>query len=241
MPAPVLEFETLDSTNEEAKRRLAAGRTKECWLRCDRQTAGYGRRGRAWAMADGNLAATRILRAAAPLEALAQLGFVAGLAVADAADRFGPSAPARLKWPNDVMIGDAKAAGVLLELIGQGEEKRLLVGIGVNLAAAPPADRPTATLGIAPPPSPQAFLTTLAGEFEARLALWRAQGFAPIRAEWMARAYGRDAPLTATMGGREIEGVFRDLDSDGALLLETPEGARCRIGAGDVFFRSEGV
>ena len=238
---PILEFETLDSTNLEAKRRLAQGRMEELWLRADRQTAGYGRRGRGWVMAAGNLACSRILAAPEPVAALGQLSFVAALAVADAmagAVGEGAAAEIRLKWPNDVLIGGAKAAGVLLELVDTPAGRRVVIGIGVNLAGAPALDRPTARLGLEerPPPSPRAFLEMLALAFELRLGQWRGRGFAPIRADWLARAYGRGAPMQARMGDRLWSGVFRDLDDHGALILETQDGDRLHIGAGDVVF-----
>jgi BirA family biotin operon repressor/biotin-[acetyl-CoA-carboxylase] ligase len=112
---PVHHFDELDSTNSEAIRRAQAGETGPLWLVADHQTAGRGRRGRAWQGALGNLAATLLLTTDKPPAEAAQIAFVAALALADMASSFVVSDLVKLKWPNDLLIGGAKAGGVLIE------------------------------------------------------------------------------------------------------------------------------
>ncbi|HEX2758907.1 MAG TPA: biotin--[acetyl-CoA-carboxylase] ligase, partial [Rhizomicrobium sp.] len=122
------EFAETDSTNAEALRRAAAGEAGPLWIRADRQSAGRGRRGRAWEGGEGNLFATLLVSPARPRAEWAQLSFAAAIASADMAADFAPNASIAVKWPNDVLAVGRKLAGILLETAGQG----LAIGIGVN-------------------------------------------------------------------------------------------------------------
>lgn len=210
-------------------------------MRADRQTAGYGRRGRAWASPPGNLAATLAWPLAGPMGAdgPAGYGFAAALAVRDACVAAGADgARLTLKWPNDVLLATrghwAKLSGLLIETGGGA----LLIGIGVNLAEAPdvPAYR-TACLADAVPtcPAPDAFLGLLDAAFPARVHAWRTDGFGALRTAWLSAAHGVGARVGVRLPGGTAEGVFDGLGAAGALRLRTPEGVR-EITAGDVFF-----
>jgi BirA family biotin operon repressor/biotin-[acetyl-CoA-carboxylase] ligase len=230
----------VDSTNAEAKRRAEEGEAGGLWILARRQTAGRGRRGRAWASKPGNLMATLLLRPEVTAARSAELSFVASLAVAETFEALGASKCA-LKWPNDVLIQDAKAAGILLESSGTagGSPDWLAVGFGLNLAWAP-ADTPYPATALAShidglPPDPETVLPILARAWVRRYDTWAREGFAPIRAAWLERARGLGEPLVARLGTREVSGVFRDLDENGALVLETASGRRV-ISAGEVFF-----
>jgi BirA family biotin operon repressor/biotin-[acetyl-CoA-carboxylase] ligase len=230
----LLRLDEIDSTNCEARRRAEAGAAGPLWITAARQTAGRGRRGRVWQGATGNLAATLLLRPEAPPAAVAQLSFAAALAVADLAARFAPDAAITVKWPNDVLADGSKLAGILLEA-GTGW---LAIGIGINLAGHPADTEFPATslaaLGIVPP-APEAALTVLAARFAHWLAAWRAEGFAPLRAAWLARAGGLGAPIRARLPHEERHGAFEGIDATGALLLREASGVRA-ITAGEVFF-----
>ena len=130
----------VDSTNAEAL-RLGARLSGPAWIMARRQTAGRGRRGRAWTDPPGNFAASLLLHPDAPAEAAARTSFAAALAVHDALSlACGPAARLALKWPNDVLLNGGKVAGILLESSGTGGRvQTLVVGIGINLLAAPPA------------------------------------------------------------------------------------------------------
>lgn len=241
---PIEAYDELDSTNAEARRRAEAGVSGPVWISAAVQTAGRGRRGREWSTRRGNLAATLLtLTDRAPAEA-AQLSFVAALAACDLADTcLGPGA-ARLKWPNDVMVHGRKAVGILVES-GLRADGRLwlAVGIGVNLAHAPQeVERPATAFAehmAGPPPTPEAALKVLATAFERWLAIWSAQGFAPIARGWTERAAGLGERCVARLPNRTLEGVAEGMDPDGALRLRLDGGALERITAGDVFFGGE--
>ena len=224
----------LDSTNAQARRVAENGETGPVWIMALRQTAGYGRRGRAWQTAEGNLAATLLVTPHAPQGVTGQLSFAAALAVAEMAEHFVPNAAIAVKWPNDVLADGRKLSGILLET-GQGW---LAIGIGVNLASHPEGTEFPATslsrLGIAPPMAEEA-LTILAASFAHWYDVWMQAGFETLRAAWLARAEGLGGPIRARLPHETLEGVFEGIDENGALLLN--EGGRVRaIAAGEVFF-----
>ncbi len=133
----VVRFGTVDSTNEEARRRAHAGDPGRLWIVADEQTAGRGRRGRAWVSPKGNLHASVLMIDPCAPAVASQLGFVAGVALARAARDLGAT-DTGLKWPNDLMYRGAKCAGILVEGIGLGAQRAACVaGIGVNCAYAP--------------------------------------------------------------------------------------------------------
>ena len=222
--------EELDSTNSEARRLAEAGEAGPVWIVTDRQTAGRGRRGRAWDTADGNLATTLLLT---PMANFAQLSFVAALAVADTALEFAPHAAVTVKWPNDVLADGKKLAGILLES-GQGW---LAIGIGINMAAYPEGTEfPATSLAqFVAPPSRDDALTVLAARFAHWYALWMEQGFESVRSAWLARAGGLGLPIRARLPHETRHGVFEGIDASGALLLNE-QGTIRPISAGEVFF-----
>ena len=238
---PIEALDEVDSTNAEARRRADAGDRGPRWITASRQTAGRGRRGRAWETGAGNLAATYLAHTAKPPAEAAQVSFVAALAVADLAVAYVPAGLVSLKWPNDPMIGGRKTAGILVE---SGPHPAgglwLAVGCGVNLATPPDAaERPATAFAEhmrAPPPAPLDALAVLAEAFERWRGLWEQLGFAPIAEAWTARAHGLGETCTARLPGETIEGVAEGLDGDGALRLRTAPGVIRRITAGDVFF-----
>jgi len=238
---PIEAYEELDSTNAEARRRAEAGEAGPVWITAGRQTAGRGRRGRAWSTETGNLAATLLTTTHAPPAEAAQLSFVAALAACDLADTCLGAGAARLKWPNDVLVFGTKAVGILVES-GSRPDGRLwlAVGIGVNLAHAPTGtERPATSFAehmAGPPPKPGDAIEVLARRFEVWRKLWTTQGFAPIAQGWTARAQGLGERCEARLPNRTLVGVAEGLDLDGALRLRLDDGALERITAGDVFF-----
>jgi BirA family biotin operon repressor/biotin-[acetyl-CoA-carboxylase] ligase len=234
-----LAFDELESTNSEARRLAESGGQAPVWITAARQTAGRGRRGRAWTSGAGDLAATLLLRPLVQPPVTGQLSFVAALAVADTAAHFAVSTTITVKWPNDVLAEGKKLAGILLE---GGRDKTgswLVIGVGMNLAHCPQGTEFPATslvqLGLAPPSADQA-LAVLATSFAHWYDAWMKNGFEIVRAGWLARASGLGAPIRARLASQEIRtGVFEGIDEGGALLLK--EGACVRaIAAGEVFF-----
>lgn len=187
---------------------------------------------RAWQSPAGNLHASTIVRLRPGDPDPATLALVAAIALHEVAVAWaGDGAPAlRIKWPNDLMVGPAKLAGILLERSSDA----IVVGFGANLAYRPDLlERPTASFASLrlEPPAPAAFLAELAPAFARWLQIWRGQGLEPIRACWLAAAHPIGTPLTA--GGED--GLFEGLEPDGALRLRRSDGGLVVIRAGDVF------
>lgn len=238
---PIEAYDELDSTNAEARRRAEAGETGPVWITAQLQTAGRGRRGRAWSTQRGNLAATLLTLTDRPAAEAAQLSFVAALAACDLSDTCLGIGAARLKWPNDVLVHGRKAVGILVES-GTRPDGRLwlAVGIGVNLAHAPQdVERPATAFAdhmSGPAPEPLAALEVLAVAFERWHAVWTVQGFAAVAAGWTDRAAGLGQRCEARLPNRTVSGVAEGMDADGALRLRLDDGGLERITAGDVFF-----
>ncbi|AHM02625.1 Biotin-protein ligase [Roseibacterium elongatum DSM 19469] len=234
-----------DSTMAEAARRAPDTVGTE-WILALDQTAGRGRRGRPWSMPPGNFAASLILHPSEPPQVVALRSFVAALALRDALIAVGADPAAlSLKWPNDVLLEGGKLAGILLESLGDGRGglAHLVIGFGVNLAAAPDAAqlepsavRPvslaeTADLVVAP----EAFLDALATAYAAHEARFTTYGFGPIRTAWLAQAARLGEVITARLPNDSVTGTFCDVDMEGNLVLETAKGRR-PIAAADIFF-----
>lgn len=166
----------------------------------------------------------------------AGLALVAGVALQETAALFlsGDNPAVRLKWPNDLLLGPAKLAGILLERQGEA----VVAGFGANLARHPDhLDRPVTHLGAhAPAPAPLVFAGALAEAFSRWLVRWRAEGLGPVRARWLERAHPAGTALSAALpeGGR-ADGLFEGLAEDGALRLRLADGSARVIHAGDVF------
>ena len=234
-------YDLIGSTNDEAKRLARDGAPAGTLVWALEQTAGRGRRGRLWVSPRGNLYASLILRPHCPANRAVQLGFVAALAVGGALGTILPTVDLlAYKWPNDVLIGGRKVAGVLLEteLGAAGSAGFLVVGVGVNLVAAPQNTEFPATSvvdeGLDAIP-PEVMLEQFVQHFQSWELRWRLEGFAPVRTTWLAAsAISPGEPVRARPETATLEGRFLDIAEDGALLLEVA-GERRSISAGDVF------
>lgn len=234
----------VDSTNAQAQ-RMASQVAGPVWILAGEQTAGRGRRARPWASPRGNFYATLLMQPREGADVVALRSFAAALALRDAfvavtglPEAFG------LKWPNDVLLNGGKVAGILLESAGAGQGVgHLAIGIGVNLIAAP--DAAAVEAGAVAPVSllaetgvrvaPEAFLDALAPAFARWEEALVTQGFAPLRAEWLAHAARLGEVIRARTGTLERHGVFETIDATGALMLRQPQGT-IAIPAADVFF-----
>lgn len=267
-PAPVdvgrgyrlLSFETIGSTNTEAMTRLKAGDQGRLWVFSPEQTAGRGRRGRAWATIRGNLAVSLALVLDVPPAKAATLGFVAGVALgtavkaavpgaaigtaldgADLVDADGaPHGRLALKWPNDVTLHGAKLAGILLEA-ERLEDGRLgvVIGMGVNIVSAPeglpyPA---TALCAFDARVTAEDVLGKLIAAWPDVFDTWlEDDGFARIRDGWLTMAQGLGGRAAVSVGGRVLNGRFETIDTEGRLVLVDETGVRHTVSAGDVHF-----
>lgn len=229
----------IDSTNEELKRRALAGAEAGIVLRAGLQTAGRGRRGRNWVSEPGNLYVSMLLRPGKSPADAATLGFVAAVALGRLL-RAVLKVPVLHKWPNDVLVDGCKISGILLESGGVtgGKVDWLVLGMGVNLRHHPPAGLyPTTDLVAAGGPSltPDQALDLLLAEFRPLYELWLGQGFAALRAEWLAHGAGLGETVLARLEKEEVSGRFDDIEADGTLIMGLSDGSRRRIAAGDIF------
>ncbi len=243
---------TVGSTNEEARLLAKRGERGPLWITATAQTAGRGRLDRSWVSPAGNLYASLLLSEPSPLERAPELGFVAALALRDAVIALEPSlAPLlRFKWPNDLLVGRDKCAGILIEgEIGPDKSIAVVIGIGVNCATHPETapDRPATHLSAHLGPDSAAITPhRLFGELSAtmcrRIETWdRGGGFSAILDDWIAAARGIGKDITVRNGGSEKHGRFAGLDRSGRLILELHGGGTEMISAGDVFpFESAG-
>src|SRR3954466_4517617 len=145
-------LDLLPSTNTQALTLAREGERGPLWITAERQSAGRGRRGRTWISEKGNLFASLLLTDPAPAEHWPELSFVAALAVHDAIAELSPTIKPQLaiKWPNDLLLGGKKLAGLLIEGEGHGEGSAVAVGIGVNCVSHPPdTDFPATDLAAA--------------------------------------------------------------------------------------------
>ena len=237
-----------DSTNVQARMLADQGAADGTVVIADQQSSGKGRLGRFWVSPSAvNLYLSIILRPDIPLLEAPRMTFLTAVAVAEAIEACGDFTP-QLKWPNDVLLGGRKIAGLLNELSAETERINYLVlGIGVNLNM--PADMFPANLR-----SPATSLFVASGAKVSRLdftrnllrrvdALYRQyldEGFGPILAGWERRCHMIGCRVEVDYQHSRVTGTVTGLDEDGALLLRLPTGTIERVLAGDVTLIPEG-
>jgi BirA family transcriptional regulator, biotin operon repressor / biotin---[acetyl-CoA-carboxylase] ligase len=245
-------FDQIGSTNAEAMQRARAGESGPMWFVTSEQTAGRGRRLRPWIAPRGNLASSILEVMDVAPSIAATLGFAAGLALEDTLRKISIEAALRmagsdrldfaLKWPNDVLAGRSKLAGILLEAEAMvGGHLAVVVGIGTNVVAAPEGTPTPATslkaLGI-DITAEELFAGLSDGWAEFR-GIWDdGRGFGEIRRSWLDRAAGLGQAVSIKSGSALIEGIFDTIDEQGCMIVRTTSGDLVPITAGDVYFGS---
>jgi BirA family transcriptional regulator, biotin operon repressor / biotin---[acetyl-CoA-carboxylase] ligase len=243
-------FDSIGSTNAEALVRARDGERGPIWVVTSEQTAGRGRRNRPWIAPRGNLASSILEVIDVSPAVAATLGFAAGLALEAALQKVSIEASLRsagsddmkfsLKWPNDVLAGKQKLAGILLEAEAvAGDRLAVVVGIGTNVVAAPEGTPTPATslnaLGIQI--GAEELFAVLSDAWAEFRGIWdRGRGFGEIRRRWLARAAGLGQPVAIRTGGSAVEGTFDSIDETGCLMVRTSGGRLVPISAGDVYF-----
>ncbi len=236
----LLSFDTLDSTNEEAKRLAKAGGGHGAVIWAKKQTAGKGRMSRNWVSADGNLFVSVLLQPEKPLSEASQLSFVAAMAVIESlVDLLPKGKKIHCKWPNDILIGDKKLGGILLESFSTPDTGNwVVVGVGVNVDSFPPRTEFPATslkdVGVELV-SAKIILSRFIHHFIERYNQWNTKGFAPVRKDWEQYAWGIGKTITARLPDEEMEGIAEGIDPQGALILKLKDGKKRHILAADVF------
>ena len=245
-------FDQTGSTNAEAMSRAREGERGPVWFVTSEQTAGRGRRQRAWIAPRGNLASSVLEVMDISPAVAATLGFAAGLSLESALQKLSIEANMRragsdplkffLKWPNDVLVGRQKLAGILLEAEAvAGNRLAVVVGIGTNVIAAPEGTPTPATslaaLGVHV--GAEELFAALSDAWVEFRGIWdNGRGFAEIRKLWLERAAGLGERVAIQTGTVTVEGTFDTIDETGCLIVRTPEGKYMPIAAGEVYFGS---
>jgi BirA family biotin operon repressor/biotin-[acetyl-CoA-carboxylase] ligase len=247
--------DTVGSTNALALDHARKGDPGKLWIVSKKQESGRGRRGRIWATPEGNLAATLLLITDVELQVGATLGFVAGLALADALDAVVPNGRVgvgidggsakggnrfELKWPNDVLASGAKLAGILLEsAMLDGDRFAVAIGIGVNVVAYP-RDLPypaTSLNALGANCDAETLFLALSDAWSENFRLWNeGQGLSAIRHRWLARAAGIGSQVAVKIDNSVVRGVFETIDEDCRFVIRDDSGSVLTIAAGDVHF-----
>lgn len=242
VPRLVRAFESVDSTNAHALALAAAGAPDGSLVTASAQTAGRGRRGRAWHSPGGGLYLSYIVRAVDALPQPALLTLAAGVAVVQAIREATGLTP-QLKWPNDVVVDDPprKLAGILTEASGAGSRlEYAVIGIGINVSTGSfpvelTAQATSLAIELGREIDRDRLQEALVAALDQRLAGLRGGGDAELLAAWTAAAPGaRGRRVAWREGDHTRHGVTDGIDADGALRVRTPDGGVERLVAGDV-------
>ena len=225
------------STNSDVKLLVEQGDAVEgFWLRAEKQVGGVGRMGRKWESPEGNLYCSTVVDMMPGDPAPSSLSFVTSLAVYDMLKtQIGPNASIMLKWPNDILVNNAKICGILLERILE----KVVVGIGINIISAPRLpDRETTYLHAASDRNgndASQILDHLIPFFESRLKQWRQSGLQSILRDWQSAAHVPGTSLyISDHDGTKVRGEYLGLTDAGALRLRKADGTLIVLHAGDV-------
>lgn len=235
----LLSFDLLDSTNEEAKRLAKAGGGHGAFIWAKKQLAGKGRMGRSWVSEEGNLFVSVLLQPQRPVAEFSQLSFVSANAVIESLKDLVPQKSGlACKWPNDILLGDKKLGGILLESLQGDFGNWVVVGVGVNVDSFPTKTEFPATClkdtGVELV-SAKIILSRFIHHFIEFYNEWNKKGFAPARKYWTENAWGMGERLVARLPDRQMQGIFEGLDADGSMLLKLDNGKKQAVLAGDVF------
>jgi BirA family transcriptional regulator, biotin operon repressor / biotin---[acetyl-CoA-carboxylase] ligase len=221
-----------ESTQDLARVAAQAGASEGWTVVTDLQRAGRGRQGRSWVAPSGEaLLVSIVLRPA--IDVLPKLSLLAALAVAGGIEAVGGIAP-DLEWPNDVLLRDRKLAGVLLE---RPANPAVLVGMGVNVNQAP-ADLPEGATSLAVelgrPVEREAVLAAILNDLSNAYERADREGVQWIVPGWRSRSSMIGQRVRFDHQGAAIEGIARDITEEGALQVETTDGRRLELIAGEV-------
>ena len=234
---PVTLLQRVDSTNAEATRLLAGGAEPPFLVVAEQQTAGRGRRGRQWASPFGeNLYYSLVLRISGGMRQIEGLSLVVGLALLASLRELGV-ADAGLKWPNDVLVGRQKIAGILLELSGDPADVcHVIIGIGVNLnmrsVAQGDIDQPWTSVRqvLGRQIDRDEFVRALNGNLEVYLERHLREGFPALREEWERAHLWQGQAVSLVSGTSSVAGRVLGIDDTGALRLDVGGQQRCFSG-----------
>jgi BirA family biotin operon repressor/biotin-[acetyl-CoA-carboxylase] ligase len=237
----IVHLSHVDSTNDEAKRRIHSGMQEQLLILADTQTKGKGRYDRIWYSPEGGLYFSLVIKPVLALEYTPLLGLLCACAVAEALRLVGVNG-ACLKWPNDVLIDECKVAGILSEIISPSpDDYRVILGIGVNqnvdASAFPDELRYSVTSIIehlGHPTSREELVCEILSAIERLLKTTHSEGsFATVLETWKTMNVTLGSRIQVTDGSSSYVGVAKDLLPDGSLLVKTEDG-EIKVTTGDV-------
>jgi BirA family biotin operon repressor/biotin-[acetyl-CoA-carboxylase] ligase len=240
---PVRRFDRLDSTNREAERWALAGAPDGALVVAQHQLAGRGRLGRSWFDLPGkSLLFSLVLRPSIPASGAPAITFVAAVALADALARWVPRGSIEIKWPNDVLVGSRKGAGILLEMRCEAQRvEHIILGVGVNVGGDPeefPDEIRDSSTAVAAwssaAPNPSDVLGAFLQEFELRYQAFLDAGLSTIVPRWNRWFRGIGQRLRVRTPSAVLEGTARGLGPGGALVLDLGGQRTVEVLAGDV-------
>jgi BirA family biotin operon repressor/biotin-[acetyl-CoA-carboxylase] ligase len=224
-------FDEIDSTNLEARRLIESGIDNDFVIVSSKQTKGRGRKGKEWVSEEGNLYLSLILRPYGRSHTFCQLSFVTAIALYDSiaslAKEHNPTIDLRLKWPNDILVNQAKISGILLESVKHSYKEYIIIGVGLNVNVTPRGlNRETSSLE-------QVFnhkfdvnqiLALFMSNFHRYYKKWQMDGFDKLRKLWLSRAHKIGDIITISNDNLRISGAFKDINNQGAIRLKLAGG-----------------
>lgn len=236
------QFESIPSTMDLLRERALADYPEGVVIVAATQTKGRGRGNNIWQAPLGNLSCSLLVRPHIHQRHAGQYSFITACALQKTFAQFiKPQHKAQNKWPNDVLLNGIKAAGILLEsdVENNGMISYLNIGVGVNIVDAPEGKIALNHL-IASPANAADFLSAFLDHLNSFISQYRMDGFKPIKDEWLKYAHALGEMIAVRLPHETINGVFKGLDDDGALILELETNKIRLIHSGDVYFAGKG-
>ena len=237
-PFRIIELETVGSTNDHARQLAQEGASAGTIIWSHEQTAGRGRQGNSWTSLPGNLFMSIVFRPRVEEAHIGQISFLSAVALANVLETIVPAiTKIQLKWPNDLLLNQRKAGGILIETESQHTDSNrrpwVIVGIGVNILTAPEGAISLRDIGVKTYEAGH-ILEFMAREMLMLVKHWEKEGFGALRAGWLGRAYKLGEKITARLPKETQTGIFMGIDQDGALQLQMPNGATKNISSAEV-------
>lgn len=229
----------VSSTQDLIKALARAGSAEGAGVQADVQTGGYGRHGRQWVSESGNFYLSLLLRPACHIQKVPQLSLVTSLAIGQTMiNLLEGAAPVVLKWPNDVLLGNGKGAGILLETeaLRSGMVDWVALGTGINISTAPSELGRALNDFLESPVGVDQFRDAYLERLEHYYTRWKSGGFADIRQAWLDQSYEKGARVQVKIGANVEKGYFEGLDESGNLIVRDGESVLKTISAGEAHF-----
>ncbi len=231
-------FEEIQSTQDLALERARKGAAEGLVIMAKRQSRGRGRSGNQWQSIPGNLLFSFVLRPRTEIANLGHYSFLCAVALNRTLSGYlSPGKTVGNKWPNDLLIGGKKIAGILLEIEPEmnGGDGALVIGMGVNIVSAP-EDRTFLRGEVGGEVEASEVLSSFLAHMSAVLDQYVREGFGPLREEWLENALNIGRDIRVRLPEAVLDGVFEGLSADGALQLRLAGGELKMIHSGEVFF-----